>query len=388
MTLGSGSPLTDQELLISQAAQLDVGAGYPNLEIPPWMREIIKDNSDFDLTYGFSPQVSNKAVRQLTSDLLVAACDLLGLQRDFSDNGFVTFSGSAALNRTVETLVETGRTVISSSPTIDIIPGMIRERSGARAIYVPTKAGFDIDLNRIGEMISETTDCIILTSPDNPSGNVVSESDLTEIANLARDHGVTLVVDQCFALIDPFATGIPLLPRIAPEGLSWVFIWDTGKTFGLNEDKLGFLFCSEDLKARLSQSLNVLQFDVSRRLKIMFRRIFTEAIRRDYPSFLSNRVRSNIELAEEACAGTGLRPIRPDAGSFLLLDVTQSRYSADELCRRLLMKHGLGLIRTNSFFQPDHNGAMADDHDTYVRVAMAREEVVIRTAFSRIAAAV
>jgi aspartate/methionine/tyrosine aminotransferase len=388
MTIGSGSPLTDQELLISQAAQLDVGAGYPNLELPPWMRAIITDNSDFDLTYGFSPQVSNKAVRQLTSDLLVAVCDLLGLQRDFSDNGFVTFSGSAALNRTVETLVKTGRTVISSSPTIDIIPSMIGEQAGAHAIYIPTKSGFDVDLDRIREMISDTTDCIILTSPENPSGNVISESDLTEIARLAIDHGVTLVVDQCFALIDPFATGVPLLPDVAPEGLSWVFLWDTGKTFGLNEDKLGFLFCSADLKGRLSQSLNVLQFDVSRRLKIMFRRLFEEATRRDYPSFLSNRVRANIELAEEACAGTGLRPIRPDAGSFLLLDVTHSRYSAEDLCNRLLIDHGLGLIRTNSFFQPDHNGAMADDHDTYLRVAMAREEVVIQTAFSRISAAV
>ncbi|MDT0115914.1 aminotransferase class I/II-fold pyridoxal phosphate-dependent enzyme [Microbacterium sp. PRF11] len=198
------------------------------------------------------------------------------------------------------------------------------------------------------------------------------------VAEFSRDRGITLVVDQCFALIDPFRVGISLLPNVAVEGLSW----DTGKTFGLNEDKLGFIVCSPDLRDRLAHRLKILQFDVSRRLKVLFREILRRAKSDGYPNYLSERARANVEIAEAVLVGTGLQPLIPDAGSFLLLDTVGHRASASALAAALLQTKSLGVIRIDSFFTPQPPALHAD---RYIRLAMAREPSVIEEAARRIA---
>lgn len=375
------SELTDQELLITNIAKVDVGAGYPYLALPDWVWECITDASALHTVYGFPPDVTGHESGELTEGLLLAVCDLLAINPAHHRNAFATFAGSVALDRVISTVAPQGAHVVSASPSIDIIPGMLSERA-ISATFVPSADGFDLDVEALLDAVTPATECIILTSPENPTGNVIEAEDLRLIAEFSRDRGITLVVDQCFALIDPFRVGISLLPNVAVEGLSWVFLWDTGKTFGLNEDKLGFIVCSPDLRDRLAHRLNILQFDVSRRLKVLFREILRRAKSAGYPNYLSERVRANVEIAEAVLVGTGLQPLIPDAGSFLLLDTVGHRASASELAAALLQTKSLGVIRIDSFFTPQPPALHAD---RYIRLAMAREPSVIEEAARRIA---
>lgn len=374
------SELTDQEIRIAKNATVDLGSGYPYLRLPAWMRDPLVTTPNPDLVYGFPPYTSSEAVSTLNRDLLTAACDLLRIDTTHVANGFVTFSGSVALNRAIESQLGRGRTIISTSPSIDIIPGMISERPDANAVYVPCLPNFDLDINAILEALDDSTDCMIFTSPENPTGNVISADNLRTLCEAAIDHDVTLILDQCFALIDPYNVGIPILPNIAPPGLKWIFLWDTGKTFGLNEDKLGFLFCSDDLREHLSERLNILQFDVSRRLKVVFTALLRAAKTNGYSSTLSDLVRTNLETSIEACASAGLTSIAPDAGSFLLIDTAGTEHTAASLADVLLDDYGLGTIRTSSFFQHGHT----TERDRYLRLAMARNTDVIDDALARL----
>ena len=375
------SHLTHQELRIARSATLDVGAGYPHLTLPDWLRAEVWDTSQFGEIYAFPPDWSPETARRVTLELLESACRLLGISTHHAAHGFVTFSGSASLDRVIESQVGHGRSVITTSPCIDIIPGMFSERHEANVIYVPANDRFGLDLAGLADRLDSRTDCIVLTSPENPTGNVISAADLAAVSELAAERGISLVLDQCFGLIDPFKNGIPLLPNLAPEDLDWIFLWDTGKTFGLNEDKLGFIFCSPSLYPRISQRLNILQFDVSRRLKYLFLRIFDAALTNDYPLKLSEAVRSNIALAERACANSTLRALRPNAGSFLLLDTSESAEGADALATRLLREARVGVIRTDSFFHPTPS---PEQRDRYLRIALAREPGVLAEALDRI----
>lgn len=375
------SELTDQELVITGAARVDIGAGYPHLELPDWMWAAVTDTSRSSTVYGFAPGVAGHDVASLTTQLLRSFCELLAIDTAHEENAFATFSGSVALDRAISTVAPKGSHVVSSSPSIDIIAGMLSERA-VETTFVETADGFALDVEGIRRAIRPTTKCIILTSPENPTGAVISEEQLRAIATLARDCGITLVLDQCFALIDPFSAGIPLLPTIAPEGLSWIFLWDTGKTFGLNEEKLGFIVCSPDLRERVARRLNILQFDVSRRLKLLFHRLFREARRLNYASVLSSRVRHNIGLAVAALEGTKLQPIVPNAGSFLLLDALEHPLSASSIAAELLNTASLGVIRIDSFFAPRPPEGQAD---RYLRLAMARESNTVAEAMHQIA---
>ncbi len=381
------SQLTDQEIEISRTADLDLGAGYPQITLPPWLKGVLHDQSQHELAYSFSPAVAPGEVVGLTDDLLVAVCHRLGISPSHAENGFVTFSGSIALDRALESQLAKGTSVITTSPSIDIIASMISERGGVTAIFVPTGADFSIDVDQVIAAIRDDTNCIILTSPENPTGHVLDEDALARLARASADRGVTLILDHCFALIDPFRRGIPLLPNVAPPELSWICVWDTGKTFGLNEEKLGFLFCSTNLREDLRQRVNILQFDVSRRQKILFRRVLDRSIAERYEQQLSDLVARNIGLAEQACADLPLRALRPQAGSLLLLDVTPSGSSGAAWSERLLHGHGLGVVRGGNFFLPQQDPVARHDGDGYLRLAMARDPAVIEEAFGRIRAA-
>src|SRR5204863_7106101 len=106
-----------------------------------------------------------------------------------------------------------------------------------------------LDVNQLLSFIDaplprESTRAILLTSPENPTGAFWNSDDLRAIARACEDHGYSLVVDHCFYLAGVHEELLPAVWQFADVIEHWIGIWDTGKTFGLNGEKLGFLICS------------------------------------------------------------------------------------------------------------------------------------------------
>src|SRR5262249_2528468 len=136
------------------------------------------------------------------SELRRAVCD-----RYRSDYGvdykegqvIVTAGGKQALYNVALALLGPHDEVITHSPGWPTLVEQIK-LADARPVLVRTSAeqGFAVSAESIIAAVTPRTRAIILNSPCNPTGAVVSEQTLTAIARVAQRHGIWIVLDLCY----------------------------------------------------------------------------------------------------------------------------------------------------------------------------------------------
>ncbi|WP_212912550.1 aminotransferase class I/II-fold pyridoxal phosphate-dependent enzyme [Streptomyces sp. TS71-3] len=416
------SGLTEQERLIAHASVVDLGPGYPRVTLPEWVVDTLTDaaliRAALTVDGPDRPGTARMAWEQRAVD---AARTLLGIGS--GPPGFVTFSGSTALDRAIKAATGEGGTLLTSNPSIDIAIAMALENRAVTVDYFPCQPftpGVDT-----AELVARRTDrtrAVLITSPQNPTGQILTREALTAIIDFCVRHRLVLVADQTLCLFperdgepperggeppqrggrlpgrggelaaqggEPPQRGrerVPLLPDLAPDELDWIFVWDTGKTFGLNEDKLGFLFCSPSMSQRVGVLLNTVQFGVARRLLAQFTAILTDPRLAAYLAWLNALVHRNGQVLGAALADTGLHPRYPDGGSMMLVRIDESlAMTEQEVTGRLLTGHGVGVVGFNTFV---HVPVLRNDPaHRFFRMALARDPGIADVAAERLRAA-
>jgi aspartate aminotransferase len=96
-------------------------------------------------------------------------------------------------------LLEEGDEAIYPDPGFPIYKSMI-DFSGAKAVPVPLREELDfrLDLAELESLITARTKLIILNSPENPTGGVLSETDIRAIAALAKEHDIYVLSDEVY----------------------------------------------------------------------------------------------------------------------------------------------------------------------------------------------
>jgi arginine:pyruvate transaminase len=265
-----------------------------------------------------------------------------------------------------------GDEVIAIEPMYPSYPATL-EVSGARMVRVasPAERGFRVDLAAIEAAITPQTRAIFFATPNNPSGVILSEADLTVIGELARRHSLWVVADEVYAGLAPGGR-VPSLAAQLPE--QWVTISSLSKSHAMPGWRAGWLVGPAQLVIHAEAMAQCMLFGL--------------------PGFVQEAAVTALGIAEEAesrirdyCAGRrdiliaglrGLRGIRccvPDAGMFSLVDVRGTGLSGyDFMCE---------LYRTERVSVLD-GGAFGKETRGFVRVCFATDEDLLRRALERI----
>jgi aspartate/methionine/tyrosine aminotransferase len=119
-----------------------------------------------------------------------------------ADNVCVVPGGKPIMYFTMMALLETGDEVIYPDPSFPIYESVIRFL-GAKPVPVPLleSRGFSFDLEVLRDRLSDKTRLLILNSPANPTGGVMSRGDVGRIAELARDRDLIVLSDEIYSRI-------------------------------------------------------------------------------------------------------------------------------------------------------------------------------------------
>ena len=129
----------------------------------------------------------------------------------------MTVGGKQALFNAALALIDPGDEVITHAPYWPTIPEQIK-LMGARPVIVRTESSdaFAVHANAILAAITPRTKAIVLNSPCNPTGALVSEGEVAAIADAAARRGIWLIVDLCYERL--IYDDVPHnLPRVAFE---------------------------------------------------------------------------------------------------------------------------------------------------------------------------
>ena len=176
----------------------DFGAGEPHFATPQHIKDaaIAAINANFTryTAVAGTPEVRKAIVDRHAADF--------GTNYTVEECVFTT-GGKLALFNAVQVLVDHGDEVILPVPYWVSFKDII-QYAGGKVVFVESdeRENFRITAKMIEAAITPRTKVIILNTPSNPSGAVVSPEDLEAIVRLAHAHGIYLLLDECYVYLN------------------------------------------------------------------------------------------------------------------------------------------------------------------------------------------
>jgi aspartate aminotransferase len=157
-----------------------------------------------------------------------------------ADNVCVVPGGKPIMYFGMTALLNPGDEVIYPDPSFPIYESVINFL-GAKAMPVPLveSRGFSFDLETFEKSLSPRTRMVILNSPANPTGGVISKNDLETIANLLRDRDVVILSDEIYSRIyyEAAPESITQFPGMAEKT---IILDGFSKTYSMTGWRLGY----------------------------------------------------------------------------------------------------------------------------------------------------
>jgi aspartate aminotransferase len=154
---------------------------------------------------------------------------------------------------TMLALVDDGDEVIYPNPGFPIYESMARYVGGV-PVPAPLREsnGFRIDVDEVASLITPRTRLIVLNSPNNPTGSIMTDDDLRRIAALAVDHEIIVLADEIYGRLQ--YSGEPLsiatLPGMAERTIT---LDGFSKTYAMTGWRLGYGIVPEPLVRAFSR---------------------------------------------------------------------------------------------------------------------------------------
>ncbi|PZE22631.1 aminotransferase A [Paenibacillus xerothermodurans] len=171
----------------------------------------------------------------------------------------VTVGASEALDITLRTILEEGSEVILPGP---IYPGYepIIRLCGGTPVYVDTRAnGFKLTADLLEPHITDRTRCIILCYPSNPTGRVLGEQELADIAKLLENKSIFVISDEIYSelIYDQPHISIAAYPGMREKT---IVINGLSKSHAMTGWRIGFTYADESISQHM---LKVHQYNVT-----------------------------------------------------------------------------------------------------------------------------
>ena len=226
----------------------DFGAGEPHFATPQHIKDAAIAAINANVTR-YTAVAGTPEVRKAIVDRHAA---------DFGTNYTVeecvfTTGGKLALFNAVQVLVDHGDEVILPVPYWVSFKDII-QYAGGKVVFLETSEAesFRITADAIEKAITPRTKAIILNSPSNPAGSVVSAADLERIVHLAHERGIFLLLDECYVYLN--YAGKP----VSGGSFTWakehlVILGSLSKTYAMTGWRAGYALASKAVTANLSK---------------------------------------------------------------------------------------------------------------------------------------
>ena len=207
--------------------------GEPDFDTP----EPIREAAAAAMADGLTHYAPNKGTDSLRA--AIAAYETKRGMECTMDNILVTVGATGALNTALTGILNPGEACIIPIPAFPLYESIVTA-AGARAVFLDLKkTNFQIEKAALEAVITPKTRAIVLNSPNNPTGCVLSEASLKTVAELAEKHDFYILCDNVYAALS--AEAVPDL-TLHPELRNRVILCQSfSKPWAMTGWRLGWL---------------------------------------------------------------------------------------------------------------------------------------------------
>jgi aspartate/methionine/tyrosine aminotransferase len=346
--------------------------GMPDFDTPAHIKRALYDA----VADGFVKYTSSRGIPDLLDAVARKLARDNGITADPSRHLVVTCGANEALAAAILALVDPGQEVIIPDPSWPHYEYCIR-LAGAMPVRCPLdhERAFSMSADGVASRITPRTQMIVVNSPQNPTGAVMSRQDIGEIALLAREAGLWLLSDEAYERL--IFEGEHVSPASVPGMADTVVtVGCLSKTYAMTGWRLGYL-CGPEAVADAVNRVHL--YTVSCAVSFVQKAAIAALDGDQAPvARMVDAYRRRRDLIVELLRQIPGIEIQPPAGAFYVFpNIERFGMPSRDLALHLVHTTGVGAVHGSSF------GPAGEGH---LRIAYACSEDDIREGIARMAA--
>ncbi len=368
----------EMSALAVRTGAINLGQGFPDTDGP----EEVREAAVRALRAGHGNQYPpGPGVPELRTAITEHQLRRYALAYDPDTEVLVTAGATEAIAASMLALLEPGDEVIALEPYYDSYAACIA-MAGATRVPVtlhpePTAGGYRLDLDELRSAVTPRTRLLLLNTPHNPTGTVLTREELAAIAALACERDLLVVTDEVYEHLVFEGEHLPLasFPGMRERTVT---ISSAGKTFSFTGWKVGWLTAPRELVSAVRSAKQFLTYVSAG----PFQYAVAEALRLpdSYFDALRTDLRAKRDLLSVGLAEAGFEVYRPAGTYFVTTDIRPLDSTGDgfAFCRSLPDRCGVVAIPNAVFYDHREQGA------PFVRFAFCKRTDVLEEAASRL----
>ncbi|WP_107773666.1 pyridoxal phosphate-dependent aminotransferase [Nocardioides sediminis] len=367
---------SEMSALALRTGAVNLGQGFPDVDGPPSViAEAVRALEGGANQY--APGIGVPSLRQAVARHQQRH---YGLEVDPDTEVVVTTGCTEGIAGALLGLVDPGDEVVVLEPYYDSYLAMIQMAGGVRRPVTLRAPDFRLDVDALRAAVTPRTRLVLLNTPHNPTGTVLTRDELQAVADVAIEHDLVVVTDEVYEhLVFDHHEHVPLatLPGMWERTVT---LSSVGKSWSFTGWKVGWATGPRELVGAVLAAKQWLTFTSGSPLQPAVAHALDHEP--DWPAALAKSLQERRDLLVAGLADAGLTARVPEGTYFATTDISHLGWAdGREFCLALPAVAGVVAIPSQAFYDDEEAGRHL------VRWAFCKEPDVIREGVRRLAAA-
>lgn len=351
--------------LASQHKAINLAQGFPDFGCSPVLIELLNKYS----SKGLNQYAPGNGIPALQKQISAYLKHRDGHLYDATEEITVSAGATEALFCSFAALIQAGDEVIilepaydTYEPTIELFGGVVRRVQ----LLAPN---FKVDWDAVKQCLNAKTKAIVLNSPHNPSGTILSTEDLKQLGELLDGTKVTVISDEVYAdmVFAPHQhISVSSIPSLRTRS---IVIGSFGKSFHITGWKVGFFAAPAHLSAELRKIHSLTTFSVHTPSQFALAELMEDSRHIAEVATLYEK-KKNYFL--DGLQGSAWQFLASQGSYFLTADYSHISTENDmDFCHALIYEHGIATIPYSAFY------LNAPTDQRLVRFCFAKKETTL-----------
>lgn len=351
---------------------ISLGIGEPDFDTPEHIKEYAKEALDKGLTH-YSPNVGILELREAIAEKLKRDNNI---DANPKTQIMITVGANQIILMGLATFLKDNDEVLIPSPMfVSYAPAVLL--AGGKPIEVPTyeENEFRLSVDELRKYVTPKTKALIINSPNNPTGAVLTKKDLEEIADFAVEHDLVILSDEVYeyfiyneAKHYSIASLNGMFDRV-------ITINGFSKTFAMTGWRLGFVVAREDMIEKMTRfqmynatcPVTFIQYAAAKALRDKRSWEAVEEMRKEY-----DRRR---KMVWKRLNEMGLPTVRPKGAFYIFPRIRDTGLTSKEFSELMIKEARVALVPGSAFGKAGEG---------YVRISYATAYEKLEEAMNRI----
>ncbi len=322
---------------------VSLGVGEPDF-LTPWH---VREEGIYTLEKGLTTYTSNSGLLELRQEVSRYLAEQYGLEYQAEDQVLITIGASEAIDLAMRTVLEPGDEVLIPEPSfVSYAPCAIL--AGGVPVAVPTTEETEFRLTGadLEKTIIKKSRILVLPFPNNPTGAILEQADLEQLAEVIRRHDLLVVSDEIYSELT-YGTKHVSIASLPGMKNRTIVINGFSKAFAMTGWRLGYAAGHPEIIAGMTK---VHQFTIMCTPTIS-QYAAVEALRNGMESvkMMRNEYDLRRKFVVHAFRKMGLDCFEPKGAFYVFPSIKSLGLSSEEFCNRLLAEEKVAVVPGTAF---------------------------------------